>query len=848
MSDPAYITRLGPNLYLDSHGVLHQGVIPPVPDYTLPGGLFRTAQEVAKLAKTFNDIDNALPDKDEGEKYEKFLEKITKLGLPPELAKLLGVVGNIAGAIGTAFVVLGVAVGLAKMLGMFGDGPSPLELLVKARLDALEKQINELSKRLFEQNLTQSQAELEAARRRVKEFVAQRDSGTMSDSAILSELLGVKLLLTSPTTPKVLIMTNKMTYRLAFDTGRHTKVWPWITNHLFLIPEGKEPVRAVFPTMNSSVFESCIALPLGVQAVQTYLPLIQSLCPEFRTTGDFREHLRAVTENISALAKTIRDETLARTIHHEGDFGWLIPDFYVLDPVPGLTTPTLKPDFTLVVGALDLSNHNDAFFPDVGPGAAVPFPGSSRRGSLEFRWHPPATLRLDHSSSGMVHRDGTPVLNYLITNGRQCADAANELAAQDYADLLLSSGYMTLVHLASQLRHATTEPIHSESVRGNVYLNRHPEARTQVTVHSKPSLALFPKATADLQAQAWREPQTVNAIASVTTQPLPRTKLIPYRILLRTLSSAIPPDAWNEPNYESVQTARHVDDPLNKGFKRLRLETSKAAVLHEEVLFEGVSDDEFRSFDKPLSFEAHTFDWWIPTQPGPFSSTTLDDPGGSALLGREPGTIKPSPVFPSTLLEVKPVMRDSIDTTLGGRSFVMLGHGWEEGAQTWKGFHREMKLATVEMRVRAEWRNSQLRVSIDNRLEDRNYIVFLVVEETFGFIEPDETPPKVLHTAFPMAINGCLTYVPQSLFDEEKKARGKRDEFVHEFGVFVRPKPGEPVFRSITLAELATDAGRERLAAELQQFEPDLLTRFLADRKLPSALSGVGPEVGTGSE
>lgn len=829
MNDPVYITQLGANLYLDSNGVLHQGVAPSLPNYTLPGGVFRTAQAVAKLANTFKDIDNALPDKEEGEKYVKFLAKITKLGLPPELAKLLGVVGNIAGAVGSAFVVLGVAVGLAKMLGLFGDGPSPLEQLVKARFDALEQQFNALSKLFSQSQLTKFRQDLVVARSAVQSFVARRDSGTMSDADIRSELQGLISQLSFLSTATVLTLLDPTTYVGLFDSSKHTKVWPWIYQHLFITPEGTEPQRAMFPSNNSPVFDSRLALPLGVQAAQTLLAIMRSLSPEFRTTGDFRPQLRNIATNMSDLAATIRNTTLARTIHYEGDFGWLVSGFYVFDPLPGVTTPVLKPDFTFVVGALDLSNHDNAFFPDVGEGAKVPFPGSSRRGSLEFRWRPPATLRLDSPSSGLVHRDGTSVLNYRITNGKQCADAANEQAAQDYADLLVSSGYMTLVHLASQLRHAATQPTRSETVRGSVFLNRRPEPGAVVTVHSKPRLVLFPEALGDVQAQAWREPQTVNAIASVTTQALPRTTLIGYRVLLRTLWSANPPDLWREPDYESVQSAHYVDDPLNPGFKRLRLDTSFAAVLHEEVLFTGSSNIENRRFDEVLSFEAHTFDWWIPTEPHPSIGDTLNDPGGGSSSGVHPRT-KTSPVIPPPLLRARPLMRDSVEGTLGDRSFVTLGYGWEEGAQTWKGSHREMVKTTVQMRVRAEWRNAQLRVVIDNRPQDRNYIVFLVIEETFGSKEPDETPPKVLHTAFSVAINGCLTYVPQTFFDEEKKVRRKQEDLVHEFAVSERPMPGEPVFGSITLAELATDAGRERLAAALQQFEPDRLARFLLDR------------------
>ena len=828
MSDPVYITPLGPNLYLDSEGRMHRGVLPEVPAYAPPGGMLRSAQDVSKLAKTFNDIGNALPSEKNKKEFLEFQKKVTDLGLPPELAKLLGVVGNIAGAIGTAFVALGVAVALAKMLGLFGDGPSPLEQLVKARFDALERQFNALAQVISQQQLSRQKQALVSARSAVESFVSQRDSGTMSEAEIQSRLQQLTGLLSIISTAEVLSLLDSTTYVTLFDAGKHTLVWPWITSNLFVLPEGAAPQRAVFPTANSAVFDSRLALPLGVQAAQTYLALMQSLFPEFRTTGDLRPQLRNVADKLSDLAASIRNTTLARTMHVEGDFYSLIDDFYVVDPLPGVTRPVLKADFTWVVGAIDLCHHDDSFFADVGVGAAVASPGPTRRGSLDLRWRLPANLELSPLSSGLVHEDGTAVLQYRITNARQCADAANDRAAQGYADLLLSSGYMTLVHLAAQLRHAATQPVRSETVGGSVFLQRHPEPGAAVTVHSTPSLALFPKVTGDIEAQAWRELQRVRAIVTVFTQSLPRpSPLIRYRVLLRTLSSAVSPQVWHEPDYAAVQAATYVDDPLHVGFKRLHLQTSFAAILHEQLLIEGTSQVNGRQFDRVLNLPAHTFDWWIPTRPSPFVSTTLDHPGNGALLGREP-LQKPSPTFPATLL--RPVLRDSVDADLGSRPLVMLGLGWEEGGQTWHGFHREMAQATVEMRVQAVWRNGQLRVVIDNRPQDRNYVVFVVVEETFGSIEADEQTPKVLHTAFKVAINGSLTYVPQALFDEEIKSRRKRDEFVHYFGVFVRPKPGEPVFGSIELAELATESGRDRLVAALLQFEPELITQLLHQR------------------
>jgi hypothetical protein len=158
---------------------------------------------------------------------------------------------------------------------------------------------------------------------------------------------------------------------------------------------------------------------------------------------------------------------------------------------------------------------------------------------------------------------------------------------------------------------------------------------------------------------------------------------------------------------------------------------------------------------------------------------------------------------------------------------VTLGLGWEDGAQTWVGRHREMAEASIQVHVKASWQADKLQIAIDNnRPEDRNYVLFLVVEETFGSIETDEQAPKVLHTAFPIAINGQLTFVPQSFFDEESAASSKLKDFLSHYAASAKPKVGDPVERSARLGELATDAGVERFTAALHQFEPDELKRL----------------------
>lgn len=840
MGDPAYIIRLSSNLYLDSDGVLHQGAQPPVSAYDMPGGLLTFLNGADKIAKTFNDIGDALPAKSEGAKFDKFSKKLADLGAPPILAKILGVIGTIATVIGNVFIVVGVLVSAAKLLGLFGDGPSPLEQLIDARFKALQADFRSLQRIIAQYNLDTANDYLGSARSQVQDFVSQRDSGTMTVDEIEAQLNVLVPLLTLVSAPQIKTLLNAATYVVFFDQDEHTKVWPFISTHLYTVSSDAGAQPAIFPPSNQPRVDSRLAIPLASHAAQTFLALVATLYPEYRTTGHFRSTLREFADKLSSLATSVRNETLARTIYTAADFGMAIDDFYVLDLLPGITVPQLRPDFQFVVGALDLSSHNDKFFVDAFAGG-VPFPGRSRRGGLDFRWPLPAKLQLlplpPHP--GWLHTDGTPIRQYAILNPQECADAANDQAGKDYADLLVSSGYMTLVQLSAQLRHAATQPDHSETVSGDVAAIRHSQPGTQVTVHSG---NLFP--VGQIEAQAWREPQRVKVLVSATTQPVSRPPaLIHYQIFLRTLRSRSTPLS-----YEPVQYASYSSDPLHPGFQRLYLHTSPALVLHEELLFEGTSQSEARRFNKTLDVMADTFDWWIPVKPLVYphdrvfektrqlamDSVSRQDPGSGMNVQRSLGMMSHERVFAgsgvsrtqSTHVDSNTLTNVSLSTVSSVANF--FGIGWEEGTQTWEGQRREYDQVSVQVQVKAHWQADGFHLDLENRPEDRNYVMFLVFEETFGSIETDEIAPKVIHTAFPIQINGQLTYVPQSLFDAEKDARRKQQEFAMKYAVSAKPKPGDPVIGTIQPGEVSTDAGAARLTAALRQLKPELFEQLLS--------------------
>jgi hypothetical protein len=421
MTDPTYIMRLAGDLYLDNDGVLHKGAIPPSPSYTLPGGFFLTADDASKIAKTLNDIGGALPNKSDEDRFPDFKAKLKEYGVEDDFITILGVVGTIAETFGSIFVVAGVAITALKMLGLFSEGPSPLEQLVKARFDALDRTVRALHQLAIEQKLDEHRNAVTTSRSTVESFVSQRDSGTMAAAQIESRLQTLVTELSLLSAPNFLSLLDASSYMALFDADQYQRAWPWIQTHRYTFPVGAPPHPASFPAMNAPVFDHRMAVILAPQAAQTFLGLVRSLSPEFRTTGDFQPSLRDFADKLTNLAASIKNTSLARTIYYAEDFNAFILDYYVDEPFPGVIDPVLKPQHGIVVGAMDLCSHDDAVFSN-GPNGgvlagSVPFPGPSRRANLDLRWHLPAKLEHVDGFDGMYqHADGSPVRHYRIVN------------------------------------------------------------------------------------------------------------------------------------------------------------------------------------------------------------------------------------------------------------------------------------------------------------------------------------------------------------------------------------------------------------------------------------------------
>jgi hypothetical protein len=149
------------------------------------------------------------------------------------------------------------------------------------------------------------------------------------------------------------------------------------------------------------------------------------------------------------------------------------------------------------------------------------------------------------------------------------------------------------------------------------------------------------------------------------------------------------------------------------------------------------------------------------------------------------------------------------------------GFAWHDGSQDWDGEHRDPEEANVTIEYSLDWTADRLHVSLKAEPVDRNYVVYVVVEEKMP------GSGKVMHTAVPIPVNGQLTYVPQAFFDEEQeaiqKARKAAAEFVRKYSESVEVGPLDPIIGWARPGDLASTAGLATLMRLAEEHQPTLL-------------------------
>lgn len=870
-----FSVNLGGGLYMDSNGVLSHGPTPGKPVYGTPGGGLPVNFD--SLAKAFSGLAKALPDKDDPksrEKFDKILDAIGMLASDKEdLINALQAIGAVASVIGSVVPIVGAALAvLTLLLGLFKDGPSPLELLINRRFDDLARQIKSLEIQIEQRDLREQRSPISAALAAFANYVYELKN-TPPDPAVL--LLRQQDMRSQANAAGVAVRNflDASTWLASFDPNEYTWVWPFLQNRLHTFPRTGAPIRAFMPAPGANVFDHTLMVPLSAFAATSYLTVLRGLAPEFRSTREHREDLWDFAAALEVLTENMRAEGLARTLYTTADFQhgaaggipWGIGPEDVVDlSILGIP-PFLKPGSTrFSVGAMDLRVYNNSYFTPGFSAGPIQLPGDqyAKQGLLNVRWIPPAKLESYQEPIASLgweppNQPAATHTRYRITNPEECATAANAQAELDYADLLYSSGYLNLVHLVAVLRNEATDPSTSQTVRADALLQRKPGTPVAVTVKSEPILM-----TGVISSPAQQEPQEYKATISLTTQPLGRDRKLNYKVWLRTLSVSASGTRWNEQDYGIFHQTDYVDDAAHPGCKTLV--TSTGLPLDQLMISEGVSVASPRNASGTAALQAITHDWWVPVKP--LGRPIVDRIGAKNLvslrgLGWESSASSATPTAPPPVpsgpqpspFPALHLLHD--DISLGAVSFSDLV-GWIDSIEPATGQRREAAQNLIHLDYTLHWEADQMTVTLRNHSADRNYVVYVVVEETLG-------SGQVLHTVQRIPVIGQLTYVPQTFFDQEAAAIAHLNKTMHDFAekyahsvsdVPGRPHPpGDPVSGLLGLSyeQIATDPvlhafaltdftsleSLDRFAAQAAHHPPaaTILRRSLTEARIPKS-------------
>jgi hypothetical protein len=825
MAELGFALYLGGGLYMDSDGELHHGAAPPgVPVYKAPFALPFDPDKVSKALKDVGDVLKGV------NKEPQLLLQLHIWGAQPTILNILSVIGKIAGAFAPVFAALPAAIELLKIMGFIKDGPSALELSMNARFDELDAREHAIAQMIIARDLRKGRDDVEIFVSDVKDFVGQRNQLTQAQFEGRQDHL---MLMLDNHVAGFAALLDQQTWNSDFQRREHTIVWPPIQHVTFTLPGGPAdpPAPAPLPPNGTFVFDARLMVPLASYAAESYLACIRGIVPEYRSTGDFRDHLRSFARKLDDLAQAMRIHELARTIYAPAHFAPIVAYYDVVaGPAPGelAISPTCN---RWPVGALDLRVHNDAFFwqflTELWQSEQYGWVHDTKFAGMNMRWIPPA--KLVPAEFG----------NYRISNPEECAAAANAQAEQDYAMLLALSGYPELLRLAALFRNEATEPATSQTVApGAPGLYRHPLPSSTVTVKSRPVFLTGEV----ISATARREPQQCMATIAIATQPLKRALPAQYRVMLRTLRSP-EADTWVETEYSDYQRADYEPDPANPGFLRLALTTTSMALGEHPIVPEWQISPRGSPIHRPgvAQLEADTFDWWIPVA----APLSIDSPTGIELTelhayGKLGKLMTVDPHLPgSGGASAPPTGGGGASTPPASGSgpgaidhaglFETHGYipelSWISDAQDWDGQHREMVRKTVRVEYILDWDGARLDLTVKGDPADRSYVVYVVVEEMLT------GSGQVLHTAVKLPINGLLTYVPQAFFDEEFRANALTARAIYELMGRYIPSAGDihppgPIGWTRP-GDLVSSAAMQRIVDFAREQHPDLFRLML---------------------
>jgi hypothetical protein len=786
--------------------------------YPAPGGGLPIDPNAVK--KALSGIADALPKTGDA----KSAQALAELGVPDELITAFGQIGELAGTLAKVVPFVSVAFELGKILGIFKSGDDAL-------LDAIDKLWRKTHALFQAKDEKWTTNEVFQARHRilsglddVSEF--QEDLKQGLDPAQLTLKLNLMKSVHRQVRDGLYDLLSPSLWQSSLDGDDFKSVWAL---NLFFDPGPGEPGpnhRAIRPQGDGNPverFDHRVMAPVVCAMTQCYLVFIKQLVPEFRSSGDFDTSIARIAPLIENLANQMRNQTVARTHWYPQDFAYLYP-VHSQNPPGGVFVPSYA---GYHVGALDLRSSTVPTPLNV-PYAFDWIVDSSGTqvhwGAMHFNWPPPAQIQLeDHGNQGTRFR---------VLNPEECALAANTLAEESYASVLYASGYFNLVHLSGLLRHLYTAPLQSETVAGAITPHRSPllPRKTVNVVGAE----VFPFAPATSTAE--QESQTTFIRANLTTQPRDRDRRLDYKVWLRTVPAE--PDGTSD--YGSVYGAHYEDEPQPQehgpGFKRLVCEFAVNRVLDGEKLVDGKTPDQLVQVGpKTVTLTADTFDWWIPV---PEAVQSLPQMTEHARKLREHGWLRPrqttgsegvaapSTRAPGKWADLSLVQGAVFEPPSGSRAALLT----QAPSLAPVGERRMVVRKEVQVTCSLTWNGIDLIVRVEGRPEDRNFDLFLVVEEHLFAHE------QWLHTSFMVPVTSQLTFVPEKFFREEQALIDKANEFWTDFNERYTESHGisplDPIVQVNTWRDRYSVQGLQRIASVVRSERPDVLAEFMRARGL----------------
>lgn len=800
MAVPAFTIDLGNGLHLDSTGAL-SGAIDGKAAFALSAPLPIPG---AALHQAFTGLKTVIPKLDDIAKDIGLLDQFKSIGLSEEVISTFGKVAQIAETLASVIPIVNIAAGLLSVLGSFG-GSDPLHDLITQEFSRLFARLDEMRTRELSQYAADNVAKFLTAKNLMDDYQTVISKKYFKPGEREQKLHDLELVSRDVGTALVGIMGQS--WEVPFHPVEYSNNWPYLTHCLFKVPSPGTLLPAAIPADGSEPFDHRPMVQLVVYGIQTYLTLIRAVAPEYRTTSQNKGTLRDLATGLSKLMDRMRSETLARTVFKTG-----VPEF----------KPGPRQFYILSVGAMDLRTDTDDYLNLVQAETSAGFPYQwNRYGNLNTTWSPPPSVD--------IRGPEMPVgLEVWATISPAAVELANQQSERDYALLLTRSGYFTLAHLEALLRHLSTEPDTSETVTAKAEVWRKPMAATAVTV-SNSTIPLSPP----IEAAASREPQQCEAYLFATTQPLLNSETVGYRLRWMTL-----PNGRTETPFDDYVWNEYVGD--NGRDWKLRVNENPGIPLdpigpNEQVaqnhrLFmdsqPGSPAQEVRQHGT-VQLTANTFDWYVAVSDDPIKVSRLSAAGQTALRPahqQAAHAVHPQPLPSSPAWIVSENVQRELASIVshGGLTAV----GLQPGDQTWKGDRREWRTAQIEITYDLYWKEDQLSISLKARPQDRNYVIYLVLEELLA------RSNQWLRTPLRIEIPGQLTYVPQSFFDAEAKARKHAIDVIRHieqsYSISRQPGPSDPVTNWLRPGTLNSVEAMQEFLQLAQQHAPELVAQAVA--------------------